>query len=61
MSSGKPAGQRCVQLDDNNHCRLFHHVERPQVCVHFQASADSCGRDYDEAVQLLSELELLTR
>lgn len=61
MPDGKPAGQRCIQLDENNHCRLFQRAERPQVCVRFQASADSCGHDYNEAVQLLSELEWSTR
>ncbi|MCB1812690.1 MAG: YkgJ family cysteine cluster protein, partial [Candidatus Competibacteraceae bacterium] len=40
MLQGKPAGVRCVQLDEQNQCRLFGRPERPKVCVSLQASAD---------------------
>ncbi|MCB1807981.1 MAG: YkgJ family cysteine cluster protein, partial [Candidatus Competibacteraceae bacterium] len=43
MLQGKPAGVRCVQLDEQNQCRLFGQPERPQVCISLQASADMCG------------------
>ena len=32
MPNGKPAGVRCIQLDENNYCKLFERSERPAVC-----------------------------
>ena len=32
MENGKPAGERCVQLDDNNMCKIFKDPKRPKVC-----------------------------
>jgi hypothetical protein len=61
MPLGKPAGQRCVQLDENNRCRLFHSADRPIVCQQFPATADSCGENFDDAFGLLSDLETLTQ
>jgi len=60
MPEGKPAGERCIQLDRDHLCRLFNKPQRPQVCVRFKACADVCGRDRDEALRLLAELEQLT-
>jgi len=61
MPQGKPAGVRCIQLDDNNLCRLFGKPQRPTVCSQFQACADVCGNHRDEALRLLTELEQLTQ
>jgi len=60
MPGGKPAGVRCVQLDDDGLCRLFGQPERPAVCVRFRASPETCGNNATEAQTLLAELERLT-
>lgn len=60
MPDGKPAGQRCVQLDEDNRCRLFGLPERPSVCRDFQPDADICGTDGGQALRLISEWETLT-
>ncbi len=60
MPDGKPAGVRCVQLDERNLCRLFGRPERPAVCGQFAADPDVCGASDDEALRLLGELERLT-
>ncbi len=61
MPNGKPAGVRCVQLSDDNRCKLFGMPERPAVCVGLRPSAEMCGESAEEAMVYLSELELLTR
>lgn len=60
MPNGKPAGVRCVQLDEHNRCKLFGLPERPAVCVSLQPNSDMCGTTSDEALSLLEELERLT-
>ena len=57
MPHGKPAGVRCVQLDEHFRCRLFGLAERPGVCDRFRAEAAVCGTSRDEALQLLAALE----
>ena len=61
MLQGKPAGVRCVQLDEQNQCRLFGRPERPKVCVSLQASADMCGTQREGALAYLHWLEYATR
>lgn len=61
MPEGKPAGIRCVQLSEENLCRLFGLSSRPAVCLGFQAMADVCGANRDEALWLLDDLEQQTR
>ncbi len=60
MPQGKPAGVRCVQLDEHNLCRLFGQPERPAVCSRFSADHEVCGETDAQAVRLLTELEQLT-
>ena len=60
MPDGKPAGVRCIQLDDENRCRIFGRPERPAVCGSLQASADMCGSSQAEAMEYLRVLERLT-
>lgn len=60
MPDGKPAGVRCVQLDESNRCRIFGLASRPAVCLGFQAMVDACGESDDEAMRLLSKLESAT-
>jgi hypothetical protein len=60
MPQGKPAGVRCVQLDDANRCRLFGRPERPAVCVQLRPSAEMCGADRAQALDYLQRLERAT-
>ncbi len=57
MPGGKPAGTRCVNLDDNNMCRIFTSPERPKVCASLKPSAEMCGNNFQEAAEYLSSLE----
>ncbi|MGM0481912.1 MAG: YkgJ family cysteine cluster protein [Pseudomonadota bacterium] len=60
MENGKKAGQRCVQLDHDNKCRLFGLPERPAVCGQFSAEASVCGDSREQALILLTRLEQCT-
>ena len=60
MASGKPAGMRCIQLDETNRCRLFGQPERPLVCLRFDADPAVCGHSTEQAMQLIGSLELAT-
>ena len=57
MPGGKPAGVRCVQLTDDNRCRLFDKEERPTVCRRLAPSTEMCGTNVDEAYSYLKWLE----
>lgn len=61
MPQGKPAGQRCVQLDAANRCRIFGQPERPAVCGQLQPSAEMCGASAGAALAWLTRLEQATR
>jgi hypothetical protein len=61
MPGGKPAGVRCVQLTDDNRCRLFGRPERPRVCLSLRPDPEMCGRDDAAAMRYLTRLERLTR
>jgi Fe-S-cluster containining protein len=60
MPAGKPAGVRCIQLDDANRCRIFGRPERPKFCGGLQPSAEMCGATREAAMLWLGELERLT-
>lgn len=60
MPNGKPAGVRCVQLDDNNLCLLFGDERRPLVCGEFQAEVDLCGATNQEALVNITAMEAAT-
>ncbi len=57
---GKPAGVRCVQLNDDNLCKLFGKPERPKVCHDFKPCPVVCGKTNQEALDNITELEQLT-
>jgi len=57
MPEGKPAGVRCVQLDNDYRCRLFGKPERPLLCDQFLPEFSACGEDRDQALIKLSQLE----
>jgi Fe-S-cluster containining protein len=61
MPHGKPAGVRCIQLDEANRCKLFGKAERPEVCRRLQPQIAMCGENRDDALRILSVLETATR
>lgn len=60
MPEGKPAGVRCIQLTEDNRCKLFGHDERPRVCSSLMASKELCGERNEEAMMYLIYLENAT-
>lgn len=60
MPHGKPAGVRCVQLTENNRCRLFGKPERPAVCSLLRPTEEMCGHTTREALLYLTALERAT-
>jgi hypothetical protein len=60
MPNGKPAGVRCVQLDEANRCRIFGRPERPAVCGGLQPQQEMCGDTQADALFYLHRLESLT-
>ncbi len=61
MPQGKPAGVRCVQLDEDLRCRLFGDPRRPAVCGGLLPSAEMCGENPTQALAWLARLEQATR
>lgn len=61
MPGGKPAGVRCVQLDEANLCRLFTDPRRPAVCERFAFDRELCGIDRHDALRRISAMEIGTR
>ena len=57
MLQGKPAGVRCIQLDDSERCRLFGQPGRPAVCLSLRPTAEMCGGQRSEAMVWLAGLE----
>ena len=57
MPSGKPAGIRCIQLDEANLCKIFGQSSRPDVCLKFKASEEFCGDSNEFALQRITKLE----
>ena len=60
MPDGKPAGVRCIQLTEDNRCRIFDQADRPEVCVRLRPSDEMCGKNADEALAYLAGLERAT-
>ncbi|OAT54306.1 proteinase inhibitor [Kluyvera georgiana ATCC 51603] len=60
MPNGKPANTPCVQLDENQRCKIFTSPLRPKVCAGLQPARDMCGASRQEAMTWLLHLEALT-
>ncbi|MCX7882889.1 MAG: YkgJ family cysteine cluster protein [Brevinematales bacterium] len=60
MPEGKPAGVFCVHLDEDFRCRLYGSPERPSFCVSLKPSLEMCGRNREEAMEYLAQLEKWT-
>jgi hypothetical protein len=61
MPNGKPAGVRCIQLDDENRCMIFGKPERPAFCASLLPSEEMCGENRQQAMTWLTQLEALTK
>lgn len=61
MPQGKPANVRCIQLSEDNSCRLFGSKERPAVCGSLRPSQEMCGSCHEEAMRYLMMLEDKTK
>lgn len=61
MENGKPAGVRCVNLDENNMCAIFGKENRPKVCSSLTPSLEMCGLKNGDAFKYLEELERITK
>ncbi len=57
MPEGKPAGIRCIQLTEDNLCKLFGSSLRPTVCASLKPSQEMCGECDEEAFRYLIQLE----
>lgn len=60
MPDGKKAGERCIQLDEHNMCKIFGESERPNLCDAFKADIHVCGKTNEEAMTNLIHLEDIT-
>jgi uncharacterized protein len=60
MPHGKAAGVRCVQLTEDNRCKLFGRPERPEVCGALRPSEEMCGHSRSDAMTYLTFLERAT-
>lgn len=56
----KPAGVRCQHLTDEMLCAVFGRSERPQACGDFVPEMSVCGTSRNQALNLITELEILT-
>jgi len=57
MPNGKPAGTRCIHLQEDYKCAIYEHFERPIVCRNFKADLLICGNSQEEAKKIFIELE----
>jgi hypothetical protein len=60
MPNGKPAGVRCMQLTQDNHCAIFSDPRRPAVCASLKPEPAMCGSDRVHALAWLAQLETTT-
>ena len=60
MPHGKPAGVRCIQLDEADRCRLFGDPRRPAVCASLRPALEMRGAERAQAMHYLTQLESMT-
>ncbi len=56
MPEGKPAGVRCIHLQDDYRCAIYDDPAKPKVCTGFIAEPDFCGSGREEAMRILGSL-----
>ena len=57
MPNGKPAGVKCIHLNVDLSCNIFTSPDRPKVCADFQAEELVCGKNREDALVKLRNLE----
>lgn len=60
MPNGKPAFTRCIHLSDDYLCLIYDDPRRPAVCASLRAERDMCGDTRDDALRILTGMELAT-
>ena len=55
MPDGKPAGIRCIHLQEDYRCAIYDNG-KPQVSEGFNAEEEFCGSNQDEAMRILGSL-----
>ena len=60
MPNGKKAGERCIQLDQQNRCMIFGQPDRPTVCASLQPAMEMCGASDTHAFAWLTRLDTET-
>jgi hypothetical protein len=56
MPDGKPAGVRCIHLQDDFSCAIYDDPSKPKVCTDFTAEREFCGNTRDDAMRILFSL-----
>lgn len=51
MPNGKPAGVRCIQLTDDNQCKLYGDPSRPKICNDLRPTLEMCGETREQALR----------
>ncbi len=51
---------RCIQLDDDDGCKIFGQPGRSAVCASLQPSREMCGDTRAQAMLFLATLDRLT-
>lgn len=57
MPKGKPAGTKCIHLQEDYKCAIYEHPKRPIICHNFKADPLVCGNSQEEAKNIFIELE----
>ena len=60
MEGGKPAGVKCVHLNEHHFCILHGSSLYPEVCRNFTPTLDVCGSNAEQAAENLTKLEKVT-
>lgn len=60
MPNGKIAGARCLNLNEDNSCKIYNTKHYPKVCNDFIPIREMCGETNEHAASYLKELEELT-
>lgn len=58
MPEGKPAGVPCIHLLEDYRCALYGDPSRPPVCLNYRAEPEFCGNSREEAIRILTSLEV---
>lgn len=61
MPNGKPAGVRCVNLDDANNCTIHNTKLYPAICRSFPTDKEMCGTTNEYAYKYIEEMENTTK